>query len=78
MYWAERTVHSAVGRQIWKTSVVRAENEECVVSEEAGREITILDMQIRMWISDFISRVMNTLEDNDQGFTQIWIMKRSL
>lgn len=44
-----------------------AENEECVMAEEGGREITIPDMQVRMWIWDLISRAMNTLKDNDQG-----------
>ena len=45
---------------------MRAENQECVMAEEVGREITILDVQIRMWILDFISRAMVTLKDNDQ------------
>lgn len=58
---------SAVGRGVWKTSGLRAENEECVMAEEGDREITILDMQVRMWIWDLISRAMNTLKDNDQG-----------
>lgn len=58
---------SAVGRGVWKTSRLRAENEECVMAEEGDREITILDMQVRMWIWDLISRAMNTLKDNDQG-----------
>lgn len=37
------------------------------MAEEGDREITILDMQVRMWIWDLISRAMNTLKDNDQG-----------